>query len=184
MILLFFTGFEDLWKNCDDGRRGENEFDGPGKFFIPSPVYLTASDIPKRLFKPIYQMNSHYYEVYSRYTSEHNDPRYVGPYSSADQANGLKYFNCFLKGISELSNTTFTSTMKKELMEISIGYTNVELTNVLANDENFRSLFESKDDLGRTFIQEYLHKSRFSVVSFHLCTILTKKCHFSSGCGT
>ena len=47
MILLFFTGFEDLWKNCDDGRIGENEFDGPGKFFIPSPVYLTASDIPK-----------------------------------------------------------------------------------------------------------------------------------------
>ena len=80
-------------------------------------------------------------------------------------------------------------------MEISIGYNNVELTNVLANDDNFRPLFESKDDLGRTFIQEYLYKSkdpvlvrsspqpqtgslyksRFSVVSFHLRTLLAKK---------
>ena len=134
------------------------------EFYIPTPDNLKAYEIPRRLFEPILR-------AYSRYSLE-------------DQTKSLKYFKCFLKGISELSNTTFTSTMKKELMDISIGYSNVELTNVLANDENFRPLFESKDDLGRTFIQEYLYRSRFSVVSFHLCTLQAKKCNFSSGCGT
>ena len=154
MILLYFTEFDDLWKTCDDGRRSDNEHDN-GEFYIPSPVNLLAFHIPQRLFEPIFEA-----------------------YSWADQTRCLKYFKCFLKGISELSNTTFTSTMKKELMGISIGYSNVELTNILANDKNFRPLFESKDNLGRTFIQEYLYKSRFSVVSFHLCTLLAKMSFF------
>ena len=141
---MYFTEFDDLWKTCDDGRRSDNEHDN-GEFYIPSPVNLLAFHIPQRLFEPIFEA-----------------------YSWADQTRCLKYFKCFLKGISELSNTTFTSAMKKELMEMAVNYVNEELTTALANDENFRPLFESKDDLGRTFIQEYLYKCRLIVFSFLL----------------
>ena len=138
MILLYFTEFDDLWKTCDDWQRSRRDY-------IPSPVNLLAYQIPKRLFKPIFEA-----------------------YSWADQTRCLEYFKCFLRGISELSNTTFTSAMKKELMEIAVNHVNEELTTALANDENFRPLFESKDDQGRTFVQEYLYKRRFIVFSFLL----------------
>ena len=144
MILLYLADFDYLWETCDDGRRCEPD-DECDEFYIPTPDNLKAYEIPQRLFEPIFEA-----------------------YSWADQTRCLEYFKCFLKGISELSNTTFTSTMKKELMGISIGYSNVELTNILANDKNFRPLFESKDNLGRTFIQEYLYKCRLIVFSFLL----------------
>ena len=41
-------------------------------------------------------------------------------------------------------------------------WTNEDLTTALANDDNFRPLFESKDHLGRTFVQEYLYKRRLT----------------------
>ena len=144
MIVLYFAEFDDLWKTCDDGRRSDNELDN-GEFYIPSPVNLLAFHIPQRLFEPIFEA-----------------------YSWADQTRCLKYFKCFLKGISELSNTTFTSAMKRGLMEKAISYSNEELTITLANDDNFRQLFESKDDLGRTIIQEYLYYCMFTVFSFLL----------------
>ena len=146
---MYLTEFDFLWETCDDGRRCDNEekeFDEEcDEFYIPTPGNLKAYEIPKKLFEPIFEA-----------------------YSWADHTRCLEYFKCFLRGISELSNTTFTSAMKKELMEIAVNHVNEELTNALANDENFSPLFESKDDLGRTFIQEYLYERRFIMFSFLL----------------
>ena len=144
MILLYLADFDYLWETCDDGRRCEPD-DECDEFYIPTPENLKAYEIPKKLFEPIFE-----------------------EYSYADHTRCLKFFKCFLEGISELSNTLFTSAMKKELMEMAVNYVNEELTAALANDENFRPLFESKDDLGRTFIQEYLYKCRLIVFSFLL----------------
>ena len=144
MILFYLTDFDFLWETCDDGRRCEPH-DECDEFYIPTPENLKAYEIPKRLFEPIFE-----------------------EYSWSDHTRCLEYFKCFLKGISELSNTTFTSAMKRRLMEKAISYSNEELTITLANDDNFRQLFESKDDLGRTIIQEYLYYCMFTVFSFLL----------------
>ena len=84
MILFYLTDFDFLWETCDDGRRCEpdslDECDG---FYIPTPENLKAYEIPKRLFEPIFE-----------------------EYAWSDHTRCLEYFKCFLRGISELENTT------------------------------------------------------------------------------
>ena len=117
---------------------------------LPTPANLRPHEISRRLFEPIF-----------------------GTYWCAKHARCLTYFKCLLKGVSELSNTTFPFYMETELIGIALDHKNFELINDWYSTELIRSIFEYKDDLGRTIIQQRLYQipnhCRISIFSFHLC---------------
>ena len=82
--------------------------------------------------------------------------------------------------LEESSKVNLTSAQKNEMVEIAFESKNAETASILVNDINYRPLFDAKDSLGRTLIQQKLYERRVTIYSFHLkslISVMARKCN-------
>ena len=88
------------------------------------------------------------------------------------ESNQTDYLKCLLEKSSKVN---LTSAQKNEMVEIAFESKNVDTASILVNDINYRPLFEAKDSLERTLIQQKLYDRRFTIYSFHLKSLVSAR---------